>query len=166
MRVVKFAHFIIKSLTIMSQLTGFVPADNTANAAGAFTISRGTSPFQQGVVFNVTGFGFVQAEIDGKVAKDARTIPVLKTTIGDLFLSMVTRQKLDADNNILKPSGTANKKIAEIIRENLNKNDGEILTAIVNELNNCPIVVSRKPYAALSKDGRRFAAELIELNFK
>lgn len=149
-------------------LTGFVKADDnkieTANKS--FTISMGNSPFQDKVTFKVTGFTYKQAENDGKVDANAFANPVLTTSVGDMFLSMALKAKVNAEGNILEPNGTFNKFIKDTISKNAGKSNGEILTALVKGCKDKEVVVSRQPYAAMTKDGRKFAASLVILDFK
>lgn len=149
-------------------LTGFVKADdNKIEAANkSFTISMGNSPFQDRVTFKVTDFTYKQAENDGKVDAKASVNPVLTTSIGDMFLSMALKMRVDAEGKILEPNGTFNKFIKDTISNNAGKSNGEILTAIVGGCKDKEIVVSRQPYVAVTKDGRKFASSLVILDFK
>lgn len=126
------------------------------------SISMGNSPFQDGVKFTVTGYGYRHPKVDGKILD--KTSPVLTTTIGDLFLTMVTRSKVTADGQIIAPNGTFNKAIADKIAELNGKTNGEILTAIVKMAEGKEITVTREAYIA--GDGtRRYPATIIHLNF-
>lgn len=149
-------------------LTGFVKADdNKIEAANkSFTISMGQSPFQDRVTFKVTGFTYKQAENDGKVDAKASVNPVLITTVGDMFLSMALKMRVDAEGKILEPNGTFNHFIKDTIGRMAGKSNGEILTAIVDGCKDKEVVVSRQPYVAITKDGRKFAASLVILDFK
>lgn len=149
-------------------LTGFVKADdNKIEVANkSFSISMGNSPFREGVIFMVTGFTYKQAENDGKVDADASINPVLTTTVGDMFLSMTLKARVNAEGKILEPNGTFNQFVKDIISKMAGKSNGEILTAIVNGCKDREVVVSRQPYAAITKDGRKFAASLVILDFK
>ena len=144
-------------------LTGFVKADdNKIEAANkSFTISMGGSPFQPGATFVVTGFTYKQAEIDGKVGADAPTSPVFITSIGDMFLSMVIKAKVSAEGSILEPNGTFNHYVKDTISRMSGKSNGEILKAIVDGCKDKKVAVSRQPYVAISKDGRRFASSFV-----
>ena len=149
-------------------LTGFVKADEkkieTANKS--FSISMGNSPFQDRVTFKVTDFTYKQAENDGKVDAIAFTNPVLTTTVGDMFLSMTLKARVDAEGRILEPNGSFNKFVKDTISRMAGKSNGEILKAIVDGCKDKEVVVSRQPYAAMTKDGRKYAASLVVLNFK
>lgn len=149
-------------------LTGFVKADdNKIEAANkSFTISMGQSPFQDRVTFKVTGFTYKQAENDGKVDAKASVNPVLVTSVGDMFLSMALKMRVDAEGKILEPNGFFNKFIKDTISTNADKSNGEILTAIVEGCKDKEVVVKRQPYVAMTKDGRKFASSLVILDFK
>ena len=149
-------------------LTGFVKADDKKIEAAnkSFTISMGHSPFQQSAVFEVTGFTYKQVENDGTVDAKAFANPVLTTSIGDMFLSMALKARVNAEGAILEPNGTFNRFIKDTISTNAGKSNGEILKAIVDGCKDKKVVVSRQPYAAISKDGRKFAASLVILDFK
>lgn len=146
-------------------LTGFVKANDNAieNANKSNSIKRGESPFQHGITFTVSGFTYEQAEIDGKVDKNAFLNPVLTTSVGSLFLSTVLRSRVTASDEVLTPSGSFNKFVREQISSH--NSNGEILQAVVDGCKGKTIQVVRKPYAAITKDGRRYGASLIELNF-
>ena len=149
-------------------LTGFVKADDkkieTANKS--FTISMGNSPFQDRVTFKVTGFTYKQAENDGKVDANASANPVLTTSVGDMFLSTALKARVNAEGSVLEPNGTFNRFVKDTISKMAGKSNGEILTAIVDGCKDKEVVVSRQPYAAITKDGRKFAASLVILDFK
>lgn len=148
-------------------LTGFVSASNDAreNANKSNSIALGHSPFQHNVRFTVGGFDYKVAQEDGKVDPKARLNPVLTTSVGDLFLTTLTRSRVDADGHVLEPNGTFNTFVRETIVKNSTKTNGEILTAIVEGCKDKQLIVERVPYVGLSKDGRRFATSLIKINF-
>lgn len=148
-------------------LTGFVSASNDAreNANKSNSIALGHSPFQHNVKFTVGGFDYKVPQEDGKVDAKARLNPVLTTSVGDLFLTTLTRSRADADGNVLEPDGTFNAFVRKTIAENATKTNGEILTAIVKGCENKQLIVERVPYVGLSKDGRRFATSLVKVNF-
>lgn len=149
-------------------LTGFVKADDKTIgvANNSFSISMGNSPFQHGVTFKVTGFTYKQAQNDGKVDPNASANPVLITSVGDLFLSMALKARVTAEGGVLEPNGTFNQFVKNTISEKAGKCNGEILAAIVEGCKNKEVVVSRRPYAAMTKDGRKFAASLVVLDFR
>ena len=148
-------------------LTGFVSASNDAreNANKSNSIALGHSTFQHNVRFTVGGLDYKVAQEDGKVDPKARLNPVLTTSVGDLFLTTLTRSRVDADGHVLEPNGTFNTFVRETIVKNSTKTNGEILTAIVEGCKDKQLIVERVPYVGLSKDGRRFATSLIKINF-
>ena len=148
-------------------LTGFFSASNDAreNANKSNSIALSNSPFRHNVKFTVGGFDYKVAQEVGKVDPKARLYPVLTTSVGDLFLTALTRSRVDVDGNVLEPNGTFNAFVRKTIAENSTKTNGEILTAIVKGCENKQLIVERVPYVGLSKDGRRFATSLVKINF-
>ncbi len=144
----------------MARLEGFQEENNDTTTS----IKRVRSPFQDGVVFTISGYSYKKAifEIDGK-AVEGHLNPVLTTSVGDLFLSMVTRSRVKSDCTIITPDGTFNKFVREqIAKHNTN---GEIMQAIVDGCKDRKIVVSLVPYSKLTKNGTQIATALVELNF-
>lgn len=129
------------------------------------SVGESISPFQDGKTFKVTDYSYKQVTDDGKVRQDAAPLPVLKTSIGDLYLSMVTRSKITADGEILTPNGTFNDFVRDIIASNSEKSNKEIMTLIVEGCKNKEIKVTREPYIGLSQRGTRFATSLVVLDF-
>ncbi len=152
----------------MAELTGFQTASQSEieSANKLNTLTRGTSPFQQGVVLTVTGFSYEKAEIDGKVAADAKPQPVLTTSLGSLFVKPLTRSVVKADGTILAHQGTFNTFVRDTIASNPTKNDGELLQLIVDGCKDKRLIVERVPYSAKSKDGRTYATSLVDFHFK
>lgn len=163
-------------------LEKFVNASNEviATADNAFTLSMGTSPFQVGVSFKITGYSYQQAKEVGKeVAEDAYACPVLTTDLksGDgsdpnapkfcaIFLSMIIKKKVAKDGTIKIPTGEINRAVIRIIAENTGRSNGIILKAILDEISNKEIIVSREYFAAVSKSGSEYTASIINLNYK
>ncbi len=152
----------------MAELTGFRTASQSEieSANQLNTLSRGTSPYQQGVVFTVTGFTYQKAEIDGKVPADAKPQPVLLTSLGALFVKPLNRGAVKADGTVLEHKGTFNQFVHKTIVENPDKNDGQLLQLIVDGCQGKQLIVNRIPYSAKSKDGRTYAASLVDIDFK
>ena len=148
-------------------LTGFVSASNDAreNANKSNSIALSHSPFQHNVKFTVGGFTYKVAQEDGKVDPKARLNPVLTTSVGDLFLSTLTRSRVDADGNVLEPNGTFNEFVRKTLSECSAKTNGETLTAIVDGCKDKTLIVERVPYVGLNKNGGRYATSLIKINF-
>ena len=152
----------------MAELTGFRTASQSEieNANKLNTLSRGTSPYQQGVTFTVTGYSYEKAEIDGKVAADARPQPVLVTSLGSLFVKPLNRNAVKADGSVLEHKGTFNAFVRDTIASNPTKNDGELLQLIVDGCKDKTLLVERVPYSAKSKDGRTYATSMVDIHFK
>lgn len=156
----------------MAELTGFVTAtqDEIAKANASSSISRGNSPFQHGTVFTVSGFSYEKAETyDAQTKKTTvsdRVQPVLTTNLGSLFLNTLLRGKVDAEGKVLEPSGTFNAFARETIASMPGKSNGEILSAIVAGCQGKSLLVERVPYSAKSRDGRTYAASLVNIHFK
>ncbi len=146
--------------------TGFVPVQNAEEVAKkSFDLSNGTSPFQHDVEFTVTGWDMHYRTEDNRVVQGSRALPILKTTIGDCFISMIIKAKVSADRKLVEPSGTFNKKVREIIIDNRGKSTYDILNAICDAAKDKKIRVSREFYPALAKDGREYPGYLVNLNF-
>lgn len=150
----------------MAQLTGFQTANETETqtANNGHSIIRQQSWMLDKVKFIITGFGWRKAEIDGKVDKDARLIPVFTTNNNnDLFLSTCVRSRVTADNEILTPSGDFN----ELVRKEISAGgtDGEILQRIVDKSKDRELQIQRTNYIQLTKDERRVPSSLIEIFF-
>jgi hypothetical protein len=151
----------------MGQLTGFtsLKGKERTNAERAHTIGQGQSPFQQDVTFSVTDYDFQVANIDGKPKEDGNKCPVLVTSVGSLFLSLLTKKKVTADGTILEPDGTFNRLVRELIIANRTKTNGEILKAIVDACKDKTVSVLRTPYVRKTSFGEQ-PAELIEFNIQ
>lgn len=151
----------------MATLTGFQTASQSEieSANKSNSIARGNSPFQHNVVFTVSGFSYEKAEVDGKVAADANLNPVLVTSVGSLFLNTLVRGRVNADGKVVEPNGTFNNDVRATIAANASKTNGEILQAIVNLCVGKRLIVNREPYSAATKDGRRYAAYLVNIDY-
>lgn len=150
------------------KLKGFASASQTdaQTASNESTLARSQSPFQHGVTFKITGYDFVKPVYnDTKASAEASFIPVLTTTIGNLFIKMLLRKGVDKDGNIVNHDGAFNQKIAEILSANTDKNDGEILQLILKDYKNQKLAVSRKDFVAVGKDGRSYPTSLVDINF-
>lgn len=157
----------LNTYTIMAELTGFqtASAEAIAKANASFSISRGASPFQDGITFQVTETTWKHPLVDGKV-DETRTAPVLVTTVGDLFLRALLRDKVDVDNKPVHQRGTFIDFVRQVVNTSTGKSDGEVLTAIVDGCKDRTIITTRVPYVAKSRDGRPYATSLVQLDFK
>jgi len=132
------------------------------NEAGKQTW-RGTSPFQDGVEFTVTGYTYKEAVIDGK--ESDRILPILTTSVGDAFVSMFTKLHPAADGTPRKAEGTAVDLLLKTIAANSTKTNDEVLAAVVAEFKDKKVKVSRRSYNGLTRDGKTFAASIADFNF-
>lgn len=149
------------SLTTFADLKG-----NAAKAADSSkSLGQSFSPFQDGKTFKVSGYGYKILETDGKTSEEARPLPVLKTTLGDLFISMAVRSKVSADGVVLTPDGTFNDFVRDTILENPNKTNKELLSLIVKGCGSKEVTVRRTPYPAVTKEGTRYVAFMVNLDF-
>lgn len=144
-------------------LTGFKEVENVADRDKKTTISE-RSRFLNGVQFTITGHTYKHPEIDGKVRTDISS-PVLISSIGDVFLSMLTRKHVSAGGEILSPDGTFNKIVEEILSTNLSKSDGEILGEIEKACKGKTLVVRREAFVRKTSDGRDFPASMVNIDF-
>ena len=104
-------------------LTGFEAIENKNKGQQTFNLSKGISPFQHDVEFTVTGWNMVVPVVDGKKNDKANPIPVLTTTAGDAFISMIIKPKITAEGKMVEPNGTFNKMVKEMIVSNKGKSD-------------------------------------------
>ncbi len=146
----------------------FIPVNDAQkeNAKKSNSIAKSQSPFQHNLPFTVSGYDFVVAEIDGKVKENSYANPVLLTSVGNLFLSMLLKSKVDADGKILEPKGSFNLFVKETIAKMNDKSNAEILQAIVDGCKDKTLIVNRVPYILLNKFETRVPASLVEINFK
>ncbi len=147
----------------MASLT-FVAASNEAKKAAmngnGFT-SR-ISAFRDGVTFKITGFDYVEAQEDGKIKA---VCPVFKTTIGDLFMSRLTRRYVDKDGNTHSCGGNLVDTLFEVITKNRGKkSDGEMFTEVCKKVKDKTITVTLHPYIKETKYGT-MPADVADFNF-
>lgn len=154
----------------MSKLTGFSELNGTAleTAKCGFSITLGNSPFQDDVLFTIIGFTFTVPMEDGKVKQDARALPVLITSIGNLYLSLLLKRKITADGKVITPDGSLNRLVREIVGKANGKTDGEILQTIVYDprIKGHNVKVKRTPFVGKSRLGSEFPSDLIEFDIQ
>lgn len=161
----------------MAKLTGFktVDASRKEKADKSFSITNGSSPFKNGVEFTVKSHDYKNAEFDGKVAEDAKDLPGFVISLNGKEKFIFLKTVLDEDNTAydedgkmfsLSAEGEVNILARKIRDEKEGKSNGELLKAIVKELKNKPIVVTRVAYMGLSFKGNKQPKSLMELNFK
>ena len=154
----------------MGKLTGFAELNGNAleNAKKGFNISLGHSPFQDNAMFAITGFTFTVPMEDNKEKKDARTLPVLTTSVGNLYLSLLTKRKVTSEGQILTPDGSLNKVVREIIASESKKTDGEILQSIVDDprIKGHDIKTKRSSFIMKTRLGTELPSDLIEFDIQ
>ncbi len=159
----------------MAELTGFQTASQSEIeiASKSNSLTRGSSPFLNGIAFAVEGFTFKKVEIDGKVPADARPQPVLLTSIGgDLFVKRINREAtqgvVKGDGSVYMPTGTFNLFVRDTLADPANKGkaDGELLQLIVDGCKGKTLLVERFSYSAKYPDGRPYATSFVNINFK
>ncbi len=149
------------SLTTFADLKG----NATKLADGSKSLGQSFSPFQDGKTFRVSGYGYKVLETDGKASENAKPLPVLKTTLGDLFISMAIRSKVSADGEILTPDGTFNDFIRDTILANPDKTNKELLSLIVEGCKDKEVTIRRTPYPSMTKDNVRYVSFMVNLDF-
>lgn len=140
-----------------------VKPDDVQIADESTSIKDGNSPFQNNVQFTISGYTYVKAKNDGVVDKDARSVPVFKTSVGNLFLSTIIRSQVKSDGSVITPNGTFNEFVKrQIAEKSTNK---EIMSTVVQGCQGKQIRVTRVPYAGLTRDNRPIAKFLVQLDF-
>lgn len=121
---------------------------------------KGSSPWQEGVTFTVSGYAY-RAQ-DGKESTQA--LPVLETSLGDLFVSTLGKLKVDAEGNRIVPNGTLNRDWLAI--DKVGKTNKEVLTALVGLTKDKTLVCHRRDYVAADAKGHRFPASFVEFDYQ
>lgn len=155
----------------MSKFTNIVVTEATRvnqffNESASVSLN-GASPFVSGAILSVTGVAVCQTQIDGTTNDDSPLKLVITTTIGDINVPMLVRVKLDADGNHIVPSGTFNVAVRNWIANNPTASNRQFADWLVEQTTgaNRNLVVNRRPYAGIARDGRRYPASLVEFNF-
>ena len=120
------------------------------------------SPFINGAVFNITGFGWRKAVIDGK--KSQRNSAVLTTSIGDLFLGAITKGKCDAEGQIHRPHGTFVDLVLAALRKDADNET--ILKGIVDAVKDRKIVCSLEEFGRPIKGSSPLPASVLILDLE
>ena len=119
----------------------------------------GTSPFIDGAQITITGYELVNVAIDGTIPENSPFRLVFRSTVGDIALTMLFKNKVDANGNIVKPTGSFNEFVAGLIKANpaitLKELADKVLTTHPR------IVVKRDEYPAKTKDGRDYVAATV-----
>ena len=121
---------------------------------------KGSSPWQEGVTFTVSGYAY--RALDGKESEQA--LPVLETSLGDLFISTLGKPKVDAEGNRIVPNGTFNRDWLAI--DKVGKTNKEVLTALVGLTQGKTLVCHRRDYVAADAKARRFPASFVEFDYQ
>lgn len=111
------------------------------------SIRQSQSPFQDGVTFKLVRFAYQRLTINGKTDENSRAFPGFETSIGFCYLSMCTKEKIDANGKVLTPDGSFNDIVREAIANPKNKIDADIFAEILKAVGDKEIKVSRVPYA-------------------
>lgn len=144
-------------------------AKKLQDAKNGNRLTGSKSPFTNNVTFTVTGHTFVQAyngttpQVNG--ANQEIIVPVLTTTIGNLFVSMLQKPKIDYKDNLVKPEGTFVDLVNKIIAENADKTDDQILTAIVEQAKDKQIQATWNNIIVLDRWQRRQPSHVVNFNF-
>ena len=141
--------------TTMANIT-FTESKRVGAGSELFT---GVSPWQDQVKFRVTGSAYRARE--GHENEDS--LPVLTTTIGDLFLSTLLRARVDEKGKRLVPNGSLNRKLVEIAGTGT-KTKKEVLDALVVACEGHDILVRRVDYVGARGDGSRYPASYLEFD--
>lgn len=135
-----------------------VTAERKQKAQESFTLTQSQSPFLDGVTFQITAHDVVD------FVGNENATPVLVTSIGNLFPSMITRARVDSKGNILTPDGSFNREFTSLLLNNRDKNNKQVLDLVVTTFSNKTIKVTRKLFAAKRANGTEYPSSLIVLD--
>ena len=121
---------------------------------------KGQSPWAEGVTFTVSGYAY--RALDGK--ENEQALPVLETSLGDLFVSTLGKPKVDAEGTRIVPNGTFNRDWLAL--DKVGKTNKEVLTALVGLTKDKTLVAHRRDYVAADTKGRRFPASFVEFDYQ
>lgn len=133
-------------------------SERKQEAYASFSLTQGQSPFLDGATFQITSHDVVD------FAGNENATPVLVTSIGNLFPSMITRSRVDSKGNILTPDGSFNKAFAKLLIDNRNKNNKQVLDLVVSTFKDKTIKTTRKPFVAKRADNTEYPSTLIILD--
>lgn len=138
---------------------------NDAKQRPVFTlINGGRSPWLDGMTFKIIGYELVDVVVTE--TSETHSCWTFKTSIGVcLFLSMLTRIRLDANGEQHIPSGTFNKAFANALTSTTAKNVGDFLDSFTASVKNRNITVALERYNGLSRNGNVYPATLVNFNF-
>ena len=136
------------------------PEQNKA-AESSTRFTKGQSPFLHGQVFNITS---AEPIVVKNTKEEEFPMMVFGTSVGNLFPSMLTRQKVDKNGNILTPKGSFVDLWVKTLKENPEKNDKQLLELIIVLVSGKSLKVSRRPYVAARADGSVYAASIVDID--
>ena len=148
----------------MAELIATVEATAPANS---FSIANALNAFQDGIVFQITGFRYNILKFSDNTS--SKPFPVFTTNLsGDTCLAIIPlmRNRANADGEIVEPDGTFNLEVKNIILDNKGLSNDKLLPLLVDKLKNRDLIVRNKRFSAKSKDGTTYATAMINIDFK
>lgn len=123
---------------------------------------KGSSPFSDGTVFNITDAHYARVEIDGKASEIIT--PVLETTVGTMWLSMLTKGHARHNGTPVYSEGSATRAILEAAEAHKDK-ASDAFKAILDVTKDKQIRVTRRVFTGLSREGKIISSSVVDLNF-
>lgn len=148
----------------MAELIATVEATAPANS---FSIANALNAFQDGIVFQITGFRYNILKFSDNTS--SKPFPVFTTNLsGDTCLAIIPlmRNRVNADGEVVEPDGTFNLEVKNLILSNKGLSNDKILPLLVDKLKNRDLIVRNKRFSAKSKDGVVYATAMINIDFK
>lgn len=121
---------------------------------------KDSSPWQEGVTFTVSGYAY--RALVGK--ENGQALPALETSLGYLFVSTLSKPKVDAESKLIVPNGAFNRDWLSIDKKD--KTNKQVLTALVDLTKGKTLVCHRRDYVAADAKGRRFPASFVEFDYQ
>lgn len=148
----------------MAELIATVEATAPANS---FSIANSLNAFQDGIVFQITGFRYNILKFSDNTS--SKPFPVFTTNLsGDTCLAIIPlmRNRVNADGEVVEPDGTFNLEVKNLILDNKGLSNDKLLPLLVDKLKNRDLIVRNKRFSAKSKDGVVYATAMINIDFK
>ena len=148
----------------MAELIATVEAQAPSTS---FSISNALNAFQDGTVFQVTGFRYNILKFSDNTS--SKPFPVFTTNLsGDTCLAIIPlmRNRANADGEVVSPDGTFNLEVKDIIINNKGLSNDKLLPLLVDKLKNRDLIVRNKYFTAKSKDSSVYATMMINIDFK
>lgn len=138
---------------------------NDAKQRPVFTlVNGGRSPWLDGMTFKIVGYELVDVVVTE--TNETHQCWTFKTSNDvRLFLSMLTRIRLDANGEQHMPTGTFNLAFSNALATTTAKNVGDFLDSFVASVKDKNITVALEHYNALSRNGNVYPATLVNFNF-